>query len=120
MSEHTTETTAGAASLHGEKARLKWIGIIVLAIGLISAGLVYWKGSRSEDARLEQYQEAQARAETRQMQMLYGTSGGIMEDFTNALKRPANQALIILAITGVISGGCFYLSRPLPETDESN
>jgi len=94
------------------------MGIIVLVIGLSIAGLVYWRGTRAEDARVEQYEQAQTRAESRQMQMLYGTSGGLMEDFLNALKRPGNQAWIIAAITGLISGGCFYLGRPLPEVED--
>ena len=107
------------SSLQREKARLRWIGVIVLLIGFSSACLVYWAGNRSEDARLEQYREAQTRAESRQMQMLYGTSGGVMEDFLNSLKRPANQALVIGVITCLIAAGCFYLGRPLPGADET-
>lgn len=91
----------------------------MLSVGIVSAGLVYWIGNRSQDARLDQYQEAQARAESRQMQMLYGTSGGLMEDFLNALKRPGNQALGISVITVVIAAGCFYLGRPFPEGKET-
>lgn len=107
-------------SLHREKARLRWIGLVVLVVGIISAGLVYWLGTRSEDARLDQYEQAQTRAESRQMEMLYGTSGGLMEDFLNALKRPDNQALAIVGITGLIAAGCFYLGRPLAEGEETS
>jgi predicted TIM-barrel enzyme len=118
VAETDQKALTDSASLHREKARLRLIGIIVLVLGLSIAGLVYWRGTRSADARVEQYEQAQARAESRQMQMLYGTSGGLMEDFLNALKRPGNQALIIAAITGLIAGGCFYLGRPLPEVEE--
>jgi uncharacterized protein HemX len=109
----------GPSSLQREKTRLRWIGVIVLALGLGSAGFVYWRGNRAEDSRLEQYREAQTRAESRQMQMLYGTSGGVMEDFLNSLKRPGNQALGIAVIAGLIAAGCFYLGRPLPEGEET-
>ncbi len=53
------------------------------------------------------------------MQLLYGTSGGIVDDILNGLKRPRNQALLILAIGGIVAAGCFYLGRPLPEEDDS-
>ena len=97
---------------------MRLIGIIVLILGLGSAGIVYWHGTRAEDPRLEQYEQAQARAESRQMQMLYGTSGGLMEDLMNALKRPGNQAVLIIVISGLVAGGCFYLGRPFPEAEE--
>ena len=118
MSEKSVERLADSVSLHREKARLRLIGILILILGLSLAGVVYWRGTRAADASLEQFEQAQARAESRQMQMLYGTSGGLVEDLLNALKRPGNQALLIIAISGLIAGGCFYLSRPLPEADE--
>jgi hypothetical protein len=117
VAETDQKALTDSASLQREKARLRLIGLVVLVAGLSIAGLVYRRGTRSEDARVEQYEQAQARAESRQMQMLYGTSGGLMEDFLNALKRPGNQAMIIAAITGLIAGGCFYLGRPLPEVE---
>jgi hypothetical protein len=105
----------GPDSLHREKARLRKIGAIVLALGFGSAGLVYWIGTRSQDARLEQFQESQTRAESRQMEMLYGTSGGLMQDFFTAMKRPGTQATTIIVAAGLIAAGCFYLGRPIPE-----
>ena len=96
------------------------LAILVLAAGLISAGLVYWLGNRAGNARLDQYEEARIRAETRQMQILYGTSGGLTEDLTNALRRPGAQALLIAVVSGMIAAGCFYLGRPFPDNEEAN
>jgi len=101
------------ADLNREKVRLRLAGVIVLSLGLISAGVLYW--ARTRDSNLDQYRDAQARAESRQMQLLYGTSGSLTEDLTNALKRPANQAIIICVVSGLIATGCFYLGRPFPE-----
>jgi NADH:ubiquinone oxidoreductase subunit D len=106
-------TEISVAELNREKARLRLGGVIVLSVGLVSAGVLYW--ARTRDSNLDQYRDAQARAETRQMQLLYGTSGGLTEDLTNALKRPANQAIIICVVSGLIAAGCFYLGRPFPE-----
>jgi hypothetical protein len=113
------ETPPDLSALRREKTRLRQIGIIVLLLGLFSAGLVYELGRRSGGADLAQYEQATTRAESRQMQMLYGTSGGLMEDFLNALKRPGTQALAIVGLTALIAAACFYLSRPLPEADDA-
>ena len=117
MPEPIKEGSADLAALNREKARLRLIGIIILAVGLTSAGLVYWLGNRAQNARLDKYQQAQIRAESRQMQLLYGPSGGLTEDLTNALKRPGPQAVLIALFSGMIAAGCFYLGRPLPKDD---
>jgi hypothetical protein len=107
------------AVLNREKARLRLAGIVILLIGLISAGLLYCLGTRAENTGVDQYQDAVTHSESRQMQLLYGTSGGIVADILNGLKRPGNQALLVLVIGGIIAAGCFYLGRPLSEDDGS-
>lgn len=119
MSAPNPEPSHDLAALNREKARLRLIGIIILAVALVAAGSVYWLGTRAENAGVDQYQDAVARSQSRQMQMLYGTSGGILDDILNGLKHPGNQALLILAIGGIIAAGCFYLGRPLPQDDGS-
>jgi hypothetical protein len=118
VTTQSTKAPTDIAGLNREKARLRLIGTIVLSLGFIGAGILYW--ARSRDANLDQYREAQARAESRQMQLLYGTSGGLTEDLTNALKQPADQAIIIAVVSGLIAAGCFYLGRPFPENDSSS
>lgn len=114
MSETRTESPESPESLHREKARLRKAGFIILLTGLCCAGVVYWIGSRPQDPALAQYREAEARAETRQMEMLYGTSGDIMQKFMTAMKHPGTQAVAIVAVTALVSCGCFYLGRPFP------
>ena len=105
-------------ALNREKAQLRKLGALILAIGLISAGLLYWL--RAENSNLDQLRESQAHAESRQMQLLYGRSGGITEDLSNALKRPGPQALLIVVVSGIIAAGCFYLGQPIQESDEAS
>jgi hypothetical protein len=114
--ENSSDASGDLAALNREKARLRLAGVIVLSLGLVSAGVLYW--ARTRDSNLDQYREAQARAESRQMQILYGTSGGLTADLTNALKQPANQALIIAVVSALLSGACFYLGRPLPSSTD--
>jgi len=116
MPDRIPKPTDDLAALHREKARLRKAAAIILAAGLISAGLLY--GLRTENSNLDQLRESQARAESRQMQLLYGRSGGITEDLSNALKRPGPQALLIIAISGIIAAGCFYLGQPIQEHDD--
>ncbi len=54
------------------------------------------------------------RASQRQMGVLYGKSGYLMEDLGNALKQPNTCAIVILMATALLTGGCLFLSR-LPE-----
>jgi hypothetical protein len=118
VTTRSTELPTDIAALKREKAHLRLIGTVVLSLGLISSGILYW--ARTRDANLDQYREAQARAESRQMQLLYGSSGSLAEDLSNGLKRPANQAIVIAVVSSLIAAGCFYLSRPLPESEPSN
>jgi len=113
--EPIPENLAESESLHREKARLKKVGALILLLGFASAGMLYWIRTRPEDPALEQYRQDESRAVSRQMQMLYGSSGNVMQDFVTALKRPGTQAIVIIAVTALISGACFYLARPFPE-----
>ena len=120
MPEPTPESPDELESLQREKARLKKVGAAILLLGLVSAGLLYWIRTRPEDPALEQYRQDESRAVSRQMQMFYGTSGNVMQDFVTALKRPGTQAIIIVVVAALISGACFYLARPFPNDNDSN
>jgi uncharacterized protein YjeT (DUF2065 family) len=120
VGEGSAEGLTDHAALHREKARLRWIGLVVLVVGLATAGIVYWHGTRAQegDLQMQEYEQSKARAESRQMQMLYGTSGGLMQDFFDSMKQPANQAMAVGGISVVIAAVCFYLGRPLADDEE--
>ena len=119
MPDHSPKESEDLAILNHEKARLRLAGIIILSVGLISAGLLYWL--RTENTNLDQIRESQAHAESRQMQLLYGRSGGFAADLSNLFRQPGPQALLIIAISVVIAGGCFYLGQPIREdTDDTS
>jgi hypothetical protein len=102
-------SATSAAKQHAR--RLKAIGIIVLLLGIGGASLVYWMQTRSADFSDNISMTGYNRQEQRQMEILYGKSGQAIEKFFNALKQPGTQAILILAISGVIGLGCFYLSQ---------
>jgi peptidoglycan/LPS O-acetylase OafA/YrhL len=107
--------TSGPHLSSRRSARLKAIGLIVLVLGLGSAGLVYWTRSPdlSDDLSMLGYNKAQ----TRQMGMLYGKSGLLIEEWSNDLKQPSTQAIIIASASILIALGCFYFARLLENGD---
>jgi len=92
-------------------ARFRLIGIIVLVLGLGSAGVVYWLGTRSPDVTDDLSMVGYNKAQTRQMAMLYGKMGPVIEEWFDDLKQPGTQAEIIVAISILVAIGCFYIAR---------
>jgi len=90
----------------------------VLVLGIVSAGLVYWLGTRSQDSTDDISMLGYDRAETRQMAQLYGKSGELIEDWSNDLKQPGTQAVIIIVVSGLVASGCFYFAHLLDNDDE--
>ena len=58
------------------------------------------------------------RAETRQMGLLYGKQGLLIEEWQDDLKQPGTQAILIAAVSTLIAAGCFYFARLLDIDDE--
>ena len=99
--------------------QLNTIGAVVLALGIVGAGLVYWLGTRSQDLSNNPAMLGYNKAETRQMGLLFGKSGLLIDDWLNGLKQPRVQAFIILAVSAVIAFVCRYFARLL-EQDGDN
>ena len=92
-------------------ARLRLAGVIVLALGIAGAGVVYWLGTRSPDMSDDLSMVGYNKAQTRQMEQLYGKSGLLIDEWFDDLKQPGTQATLIVAISVLIAGGCFYIAR---------
>lgn len=88
-------------------------GVIILLLGVILAGSVYWIGARRADNSNDPSMLGFNRAQDRQMSLLYGKEGQLIEDLNEWLKQPGAQALLILAGAGVLAGGCFLWGRIL-------
>ncbi|HEY3761108.1 MAG TPA: hypothetical protein VGN23_05120 [Verrucomicrobiae bacterium] len=101
-------------------ARLKRAGSIILAVGILAAGTVYWIGTRNNSLDDDPSMQGFNRAEQRQMGQLYGNSGEMIDDWTNDLKQPGTQAVLILIVTGVAAAGCLYFARLVTIDEESS
>jgi hypothetical protein len=93
--------------------RYRLAGVISLVLGGIGAGLVYWLGTRGPDLADEASMTGFNRADARQMGVLYGKQGQLIEDLMHSLKQPGTQALLILAVAGLVAAGCFFFARIL-------
>jgi hypothetical protein len=113
------DKTPGPVSSSKQRARrFRVTGVIVLLLGIVSAGVVYWIGTRSADLSDNPSMLGYDRAETQQMGILYGKSGELIEDWTNDLKQPGTQAIIIAVAATLVAAGCFYFARLLDDDDE--
>ena len=95
------------------------IGVIVLVMGIGGAGILYWLRTRSPDLSDDPSMLGFNRAETRQMGQLYGKQGLLIEEWSEDLKQPGTQAVIIVVFATLIAAGCFYFARLLDYDDET-
>jgi hypothetical protein len=99
--------------------RLRRIGIVVIPVAIVSAGVVYWRGKEAEKVLDDPSMGGFNKANQRQMEMMYGKMGTVTEDLFQFLKQPRTQAAIILIGGGLIAAGCFYFARLASYADES-
>jgi hypothetical protein len=98
--------------------RFRIAGIVVLVLGIIGAGLVYWLGTRAADLSDDPAMAGYDQPEERQMGILYGKQGELIEDWSNDLKQPGTQAVIIVAAAALAAAGCFYFAHLWDEDEE--
>lgn len=107
-----------AAPPERQAKRLRRAGILVLLLGLATAGMLYWIRTHTgpnEDDLLA----GNAKAESYQMEMLYGKMGLLTHKLSEALKQPGTQACLIAAVSVLTALGCFYVAR-LSEGDDNS
>ena len=112
-------TSAPVSSSARRARRLRMIGVIVLVLGIAGAGILYWLRTRSPDLMDDLSMVGYNRAQTRQMGQLYGKSGLLIEQWSEDVKQPGTQAILIALFSAVIAAGCFYFARLLDDDDET-
>ena len=89
-------------------------GLVILLAGVSAAGWIWWQGRASAAGQDDPAMLGFDRASHRQMALFYGKSGYLIDDLWHALKQPHTCAIIVLAASVLLAGGCLSLSR-LPE-----
>lgn len=109
MSQNGSEITA--ESHVRTAARLRMIGIAVLVLGGLCAGLVYWHGRDAKSIADDPSMGGFNKANQRQMELMYGKMGTVTEDFVQWLKKPGTQSALIGVGSVLVAAGCFYFAR---------
>lgn len=90
-----------------KRAQLRFVGVAVLVAGIVAGGLLYWLRTQGQDVSNDLSMVGYNRAQSRQMEMLYGKSGRLFQDLTDALKSPGTQAFILAGGAILFALGCF-------------
>jgi len=98
-------------SAQSHSRRYKLAGVMVLVIGMLCAGVVYWLGRRSAELADDPAMSNFYKAESRQMGALFGKQGMLIEDLRNDLRQPGTQAVLIAGGSLLVSIGCFIWAR---------
>jgi hypothetical protein len=87
------------------------VGIIVLVLGLVGAGLVYGLGKPPEVLPDELTNPGGYKKSARAMDTMYGRMGGFSYALTQDLKDPLIQAAIIAVGSVIVATGCFWVAE---------
>jgi hypothetical protein len=85
-------------------------GVVILVIGLVIAGLVYWLSPRPDlpdDLNTPDNNKIVAR----DVASNFGQWGTFSYNLSQALHDPATQAAIIAIGSILVGGGCFYIAH---------
>jgi len=93
--------------------RLRITAVMVLLLGIVGEGVVYWRGAHPSDWLDDPSVVGYDKAQARQIEIQYGKQGLMVEGWANDLQRPGTQALIIVVTAALIAGGCLYIARLL-------
>ena len=107
------KTVSPVSSARRRARRFRITGVVVSLLGISVAGLVYWLGTRSPDLADDLSMAGYHKPAERQMGILYGKQGELIEDLTNKLKQPGTQAILIVVTAALVAGCCFYFARLL-------
>jgi hypothetical protein len=93
---------------------------LVLVLGVLTAGAVYWLGTRDADLSSKLSMQGFNNAERRQMGRLYGKSGLLIDEWSDDLNQPGTQAILIASFSAAVFAACFYFARLLDFDDETH
>jgi hypothetical protein len=101
-------------------ARLRMAGILILLLGLLGAGLVYWQGAPPDDSSDDVATARTSKKQARSIEVNVGKMGVFMADLMEDYQDPGTQAVTIVVASFLVACGCFYFARLLARGAESD
>lgn len=92
-------------------ARLRVTGTLILVLGLLGAGTLYWARTRTPALADDPIMLNYSKPQRRQMGVMYGRMGTLIEDLQADLAQPGTQAFLITAGAAAVSWMCFFAAR---------
>jgi hypothetical protein len=92
------------------RRRLRAIGTLVLLLGFVGAGLVYWTGAPPEDLSDDMLTPDNSKKAARDIEVNFGKMGLLMVNLSDDLRQPGTQAALIVVVSILLASGCFYLA----------
>ena len=102
-----------------ESERLRAIGVLVLMLGIVGAGLYYWHEFRPATRTIADLQPDYEKARARDIGRMMGHSGVMMLEWQDALDLPGTQAVIIAAVSGLFALYFFRAAWVLDEDERT-
>jgi len=102
-----------------ESVRFRVIGALILACGVLGGGLYYLVEAPSAAPTMDDSNAlGYTRAQDHQMGLMMGHFGLILMDWQDALDHPGAQALVIVAVAGLIAAYFFRAASVLDYEEE--
>ena len=114
----TNETPGPIASGKRPGRWLRITAAAVLLLGIFGADLAYWLGTRAARTSDDPAMMGNEKAQSRQEEILYGKQASLIKEWSDELKRPGIQAVMVVVTAVLVAGGCFYFARLLDSADE--
>ncbi len=112
----TTPTPSPSRTRPGRRLRI--IAAVVVVLGIFGADGVYFLGTRSPPSSDDPALLGNEKAQTRQEEILYGKQSVLIDNWTQELKKPGTQAVIVVVTAALVAGGCLYFARLLDAAGE--
>jgi hypothetical protein len=109
MADHTNPDAVKAQPKAGRQLRIA--GIFILVCGLSAAGWVYWKGASAGDLMDDVATPQTSKVQARAIEVNVGKMGLLVDEWSEDLQDPANQAAVIAAVSILAAAGCLYFAR---------
>jgi len=111
------DTTSPVSPAKRRARQLRTAAVLVLLLGALGVGSVYWLGARSEDMRDDLRMAEYYKSGAAQVEKLYGKEGILVEEWSEDLKQPDTQACLIIVVAALVAGCCFYLAGLMDRDD---